>query len=188
LAARAASGTVLLGFDGQNPNVRITYTLTADDIVEVNRLHYSRGAPASIRAGMRFAFVIGLVMVVALLANLMFGSSSSLVRSLPYLVFGLFLMSLTTLFIPWSARRAFARDKRLHGEFVAEISDFGINLSCPSSRSEVNWETYIRHFETKNLFVLYQSPQLFNALPKRAFTLEQIEEFRVLLQQKITGS
>ena len=165
--------------------MRITYNLTAADLVEANRFHYSRGAPASIRIGMRLAFVVGLVVVVSILLNLTLASSTQLTRSLPILLLGLFLMSLTTLFIPWAVKRAYQKDKRLHEEFVAEIADSGISISCPSSRSEINWETYIRYFESKNLFVLYQSPNLFNVFPKRAFTAEQAEETRAILKQKL---
>jgi hypothetical protein len=137
---------------------------------------------------MKMGFVAGLLMVVSILANLAFNPETvKLTRSIPMLFFGLFLVFLTTIFIPLSVRRAYARDKRLHEEFVADITDSGIGISSPNSRSQTNWSAFLRWFESKNLFVLYHSPQLFNTFPKRAFTIEQIEEFRSLLRQKLAA-
>jgi len=101
------------------------------------------------------------------------------------LLLALFLVSLTTVLIPFSVRRAYSKDKRLHGEFSAEISESGIGISSPDSQTQMNWKGFIRFFETKNLFVLYHSAQLFNTFPKRAFAPEQLEEVRSLLQQKV---
>ncbi len=166
--------------------MRITYTITAQDLVEANRLHFSRGGPSSIRMSLKMMFVAGLLIIVAILANLILNpGTAQLARVIPMLLLALFLVSLTTVLIPFSVRRAYSKDKRLHGEFSAEISESGIGISSPDSQTQMNWKGFIRFFETKNLFVLYHSAQLFNTFPKRAFAPEQLEEVRSLLQQKV---
>lgn len=166
--------------------MHIAYKLTAKDLIEANRLHLSRGASSSIRMGRRMALGIGILILAITLAALAFApSTAQLTRSIPALFFGLLLVFLTTLAVPLIVKRSFLKDKRLHDEFAAEITESGIEILSPNSRGQMDWSVFLRYFETKNLFLLYQSPQLFNVFPKCAFTPEQIDEFRSMLARKI---
>jgi hypothetical protein len=80
---------------------------------------------------------------------------------------------------------SFRRDNRLRDQFEAAISDSGIDVSSSTATSTYSWSAFTRYAETKNLFLVYQSPQAFNIFPKRSFSLREANEFRSLLDQKL---
>ena len=70
-----------------------------------------------------------------------------------------------------------------------EVAKEGLTMSSSSFQSNLKWQIYTHFIETKNLFMVYQSKQIFNVFPKRAFSNdEQIHEFRELLRTKLGNS
>lgn len=62
-----------------------------------------------------------------------------------------------------------------------KITEEGLKLQGASYESKLQWQVYTKFLEAKNVFLLYQSNNCFNIIPKRAFlNVEQIEEFRSL--------
>jgi YcxB-like protein len=53
--------------------------------------------------------------------------------------------------------------------------------------SVLAWKSFIRWHEGKNEFVLYTSPATFDIVPKRAFSEEELKDFRGLLSQEISS-
>jgi hypothetical protein len=67
-----------------------------------------------------------------------------------------------------------------------EITQENLNIKGESFECTLKWKVYIKFMETPKSFMLYQSKNMFNLIPKRAFDSdEQIEEFRELLRAKI---
>ena len=81
--------------------------------------------------------------------------------------------------------RSFRRDQRLQQHFEAVVSDEGLDISSPTASTNHTWAAFTRYVESRNLFLLYQAPQVFNVLPKRAFAEGEAEAFRGLLQEKL---
>lgn len=65
------------------------------------------------------------------------------------------------------------------------ISDDGIEVSISTAKTDYGWNGFTRYSETKNLFLVYQSKQVFNIFPKRAFAAGEADDFRKLLEQKL---
>lgn len=61
----------------------------------------------------------------------------------------------------------------------------GTHWRWDGGSSDVEWKSYVRWIETKNEILLYTSPVLFNIVPKRALTSEQLSQLRTLLTQSI---
>ena len=97
------------------------------------------------------------------------------------IVAGLFL----TFFLKIQVWLSFRGDNRLKDQFEATISDSGIDVSSSTVASKYDWSAFIRYAETKNLFLVYQAPQVFNVFPKRVFDPEELSVFRRLLDQKL---
>gem|GEM_PF-6662271 len=58
-----------------------------------------------------------------------------------------------------------------------------------SYKSLVHWHGFTKFIETPKLFILYEGKMLTKVVPKRAFERnEKIQEFRDLLNEKITSS
>lgn len=70
-------------------------------------------------------------------------------------------------------------------EILAEINDDGMTIQTKDSRAELKWSSFMKYLESRNLFVVYQSAQLMNVFPKRAFSAEQVEVFRDLLRRNL---
>ena len=110
-------------------------------------------------------------------------SSKSVLSYLPVLVV-LALMS------PWGMRllvyMRWKHQPTLHAVISYEITDGSVVVTTVTSRSEMNWETFTRFRESKNLFMLYAGRYLFYMIPKRAFAGEtEAAEFRELAQRRV---
>lgn len=84
------------------------------------------------------------------------------------------------------------RDFRGHPNFsrpqTVQVDESGVSFESAIGKSETKWGAYIRSRETQNLFLLYLGARLVEAVPKRAFSIEQLDEFRELTQRKIQGN
>ena len=67
---------------------------------------------------------------------------------------------------------------------VAE--DNGLITEGRLERRETRWPAFARFQETENLFILYEGARLMRLSPKRAFSGPELDEFRQLLNSKIT--
>ncbi len=85
----------------------------------------------------------------------------------------------------YEAGKQFRQQPAVQGERQLNIGPEGLVTVTPVSRSETSWKTFIRWGESKTVFLLFTSPACFSIIPKRAFTPEQLIEFRAMLQQHI---
>ncbi len=152
--------------------MRLDYDLTENDFLEAQRRH------GGIRA--RLVQVWGILLVAAAVISAISHPHSYSAFILP-LLFGFFLLFGTRLL----TRSSFRRDPRLQQHFQAVISDTGIDFSNPTGSTQSTWSAFTRYVESRNLFLLYQAPHVFNVLPKRAFASGDEESFRGLLNAKL---
>ena len=85
----------------------------------------------------------------------------------------------------WSARTQFVKQPSAQGERTASFDSDGVNWQWNGGASAVQWKTFTRWMETKNLILLCFSPIQCGIVPKRALNAEQVSELRALLIQKI---
>jgi F0F1-type ATP synthase assembly protein I len=69
----------------------------------------------------------------------------------------------------------------MHSPVQARMDDSGIFMQYISGSSVNTWEGHQSSFETNNLIVVMQTTTHMRVFPKRAFTANQLAEFRQLL-------
>lgn len=85
----------------------------------------------------------------------------------------------------WIGRRQFRGQPSAQGEKTAVFDGEGVNLRWTGGSAEMQWSNFVRFRESKLHMLLYASPASFHVFPKRAFTPEQLAQFRNLAEQHI---
>jgi YcxB-like protein len=155
--------------------MRIHYKLTREDIVEANRTLNGGILPIMQVVGY-ITLALGIAAtIISLLQHKPFTTNVVPIVVGLYLTFG------------WTAmvRNAYKRDRRLHQDFQAEITEGGVEVSSSTASSKYTWPAFRRWSETANLFLLFHGPKIYNPYPKRAFSIEEAEEFRSLLTRNV---
>jgi len=86
----------------------------------------------------------------------------------------------------WVARNQYLKQPGARGPKTVLVDAAGVHSRWNGGSSDVEWKNFIRHLESKRQFLLYLSPYLFQIVPKRALTPEQLAEFRTLLAQNLS--
>lgn len=84
-----------------------------------------------------------------------------------------------------SARRQFRNTPSAHDPMTVGASDSGLQIHSVHANSKVAWTTYMAWGEGKSVFVILPQPRIYVPIPKRAFTDEQLAEFRELLVRNV---
>ena len=124
--------------------------------------------------------IFGLLLILAGLGSIALNPKQNAGAILPILI-GLFFLFGSRL----SIRRSFRQDNRLQQPFEAVVSQDGIDISSQTGSSKYAWSAFTRYAESRNLFLLYQAPKIFNVFPKRAFAPGEEESFRSLLSERL---
>jgi hypothetical protein len=162
--------------------VQVTFQLTAEDYRD--GLVAWRNLRSWRRWGIRAAgvfFGLGLAVVVFQL----FISSATVVSVAPGLVLCAGFLILILAGPSLSGRRQFRNTPSAHDPMTVEASDAGLEIHSVHADSKVAWSTYMAWGESKAVFVILPQPRIYVPIPKRAFTDEQLNEFRELLHRNI---
>jgi hypothetical protein len=152
--------------------MRVAYKLSENDLIEAQGKHGGMWAKA--------LPIFGLLLVLAGLGSIALNPKQNAGAILPILI-GLFFLFGSRL----SIRRSFRQDNRLQQPFEVVVSQDGIDISSTTGSSKYAWNAFTRYVESKNLFLVYQAPKVFNVFPKRAFAPGEEESFRSLLSERI---
>ena len=82
-------------------------------------------------------------------------------------------------------RKLYRKDHRFKHDFTAEISHSGICLVTPFSEGQMTWNAFVRFLESEMIFMVFIAEWNFPIFPKRAFSSDEAEQFRSLLQGNI---
>jgi len=164
--------------------LEITYQLTADDYRHGLRAWQTRSPWRLWNYRLSFA-----VLVLLFLFGLILLAWNP---SLELRYFSLFALGIPVvgLFSLWGgprihARLQYRRMPSAQAPTTMTVSDSGIHVRSMHYDSRVNWSAYIGWAEGKSVFVLFPQPRIYVPLPKRAFSGEQIEQFREILRRNI---
>ena len=149
-----------------------SYQLSEKDLLEAQTSHAGRL--------FRISQIFGAFLIAAGLGGVVFGQGQY--APVP-IVIGLFLLFRLRL----SAKLAFRRDVAAQGKVEVTASQAGIQFLSARGTADLKWDAFLRYTETKNLFMLYPQSRLFNIIPKRAFTPQDLQEFRQALQQNLAA-
>lgn len=163
--------------------MQITYKLTQSDFVQGMNWNTKR---ATILWLVAWALLI--LGSLGILARLLLQSSPAMVNITPLCVLMICWAVLFLWVLPWWAARMFyRRQPSVEGPRTMLVDDSGVQWHWDGGSVSAEWRTFIRWYEGKNGFLLYSSPVLFNIVPKRAFSDDQVAEFRTLLLQHIAS-
>jgi hypothetical protein len=153
--------------------MQASYQLAEKDLLEAQTAH----AGSLFRIGQ----VFGAFSIAAGLGELIF-ARSQYPQALAAMALGLFFLFR----LRFSAKLSFKRDFASQGMVQIAVSQSGIQFSSVKGTGDLNWDAFVRYTETKNLFVLYLQSRLLNIIPKRAFTPQDLPQFRQSLQRNLT--
>jgi hypothetical protein len=159
-------------------NRSVSLTLTADDYVAANRLHlrnwYRSGRVLAAFALAALAYLI--LLAVAYLDR--WGTAELVALNAGAAAFIVFCMAIHFLFVPITTRRAFRNHKTLHRPCTYAWSETGLTVANVSGEWLTAWSDYLKWREDAQVFIFYQAPRLFNMLPKRVLTPQQMADLR----------
>ena len=165
----------------------VTYQLTVADLVDGRSYAYNN--LPSIR-GLR------LIIVVLTLGCVPFGGYLALLQDWSGLssLVGWFLGGLALIawmflgnrwLLPGAVRRQLTRSNGLRGDIVASWDTDCITLEGSHGLSRWPWSDFYRWQESPGGVLLWQSEQIYNYLPKRVLTDDQVSELRSTLSETL---
>jgi hypothetical protein len=92
--------------------------------------------------------------------------------------------------MPWLMGRQVQRNERLRVEMTWRVSDDRISVTTAHAESSMDWGTFRKVITTPDSYLLIFAinKNMFQIVPKRALTPEQIPEFEQLLAQKLSAA
>jgi hypothetical protein len=164
--------------------VHVNFQATVDDYFQ-GYLAW-RALPAWRRWLVRFAYV-GLAMFTLLFVAVLFldHRPSTIQNS----IVGTLCTVLGLVFLwqgpRFSSSRQFRNTPSAQSPVTLDISEAGMETQSVHGASKASWSTYVAWAEAKSLFVILPQPRIYIPIPKRAFSEEQIVEFREILRRNI---
>ena len=160
-------------------NINLHYALTQADYLEAQDVFTKHNGFVGwlVFHGLR---VFGVLLIAATIFN-----SWSAPRNWPTFIFGIIWGALLIFGRKMLLSRAFAKEKSLQQPFDVRIDTDGIELSNQNGRTLSLWPAINKFVESQGLFLLFCNQRSFHAIPKRALTTPDADQFRELLQQKV---
>jgi hypothetical protein len=164
--------------------MEVNYQLTVDDFRRAIKAYRTRTLFLrwTVRIGVGFTI---LVLATGVILAILAPRSDAFRNLIPmYVVFILW----TLLFwgSPYlSARSQFRGSRAAKAPITLDITDSGLQFRSQHTDSKVDWSAYVKWLEEKTIFALFPNPKIFIVIPKRAFTVDQVSEFRELLRQHV---
>jgi hypothetical protein len=159
-------------------NRSVSLTLTADDYVAANRLHllgYLRKRTALVNYTM---LVLAYFVWVAAAYLGQWGAMGWLAFNACFAAVPVCIIASYFLSIPITTRKTYRDHKTIHRPYTYSWSETGLAVASANGEWNLAWSDYLKWDENAQVFILYQAPRLFNILPKRALTAEQIVDIR----------
>lgn len=164
--------------------MQLTYQLTVADFRSALCAYRNR---SPLRNCLRWiAFALLLVAGVSVVALLILSSDSRLLSKVwPSFLLVFVWIALLVSMPYFSARHQFRGSPAAHAPITLDVDDSGMRFRSQYSDSTMAWPTFVRWIEQKNVFACFTSPRIFMVIPKRAFSSEQLGQFRDMLQRNI---
>jgi YcxB-like protein len=89
--------------------------------------------------------------------------------------------TITWFLMPPRARRVFAQQKSFHAEYEVKWDAQTMELKTAKGSYNFPWSDFVRWAESKTTFLIYQSDNVFNFVPKRALAADEAKDFRAKL-------
>jgi hypothetical protein len=100
-------------------------------------------------------------------------------------IFGLIVSIIAPLWRRYAVRKQFQDNPSTKGLITLAVSEDGIHVRSQHTDSTAAWSSFVMWGKGKSVFAIMISPVAYYAVPKRAFSADQLNEFRELLRLKI---
>ncbi|MDB4292350.1 YcxB family protein [Maribacter sp.] len=100
-----------------------------------------------------------------------------------FLVYGFIVVLFPVIVIKIRTKRNFYSNQMLQEEITYEFIDDRIKMTGASFKTEMTWSKVHKVQEVKDWFLIYQSKQLMNLIPKQALG-DKLEEFGALIKSQ----
>ena len=163
----------------------LEYEMTPQDYARAQYLHMRPR---------RWLVAVGAILALLYLVTFGMNAASVIRNGGPYsllLLFALPILLLAVHFgwlLPWRARRLWKQQKALHSPIRMRIGDDGLDVQTEHGHARTPWDHLHRWKENNHLFLLYDSDNLFQMIPKRVLRPDQILGFRELLLGKMKAA
>jgi hypothetical protein len=163
--------------------MEIVFERTLTDYREAVALQRVRSLRLKVAVTMGFLLfcILGTIVLVSLGLTMTQGSMGMLFGS--YIV----VKGLSFTYSLW-LKRDFMRHPNFTRQVRMRIDEAGLKSDSDLWTSDTKWGAYLKHAETKNLFLLYLGVRSVEIIPKRAFSAGQIDEFRRLIHANFPHS
>lgn len=154
------------------------FTLTADDYSNALKLNAIDVFKRPRNLALKAAFIAILIL---LFAMQMVADSSIEGMALPLLglAVGVIFGPLAAFFLlPIRARWVYKRQKQLHKPIRIQWSDDGITVTGADGQWATSWTDYHRFVVNEKMLLFYVGPNLFQMLPTRALSDDQLADIR----------
>ena len=84
-----------------------------------------------------------------------------------------------------SQRKLYAKSTSLHGKLSLSANAGALEFHGPNFQSKVDWSVFDSFFEDRDSFVLFQKTLVFNMIPKRQLSDEQVAALRDLFSSNL---
>jgi len=158
------------------------YEISEQDFLNAQLLAIRNSSARFVRWG-RLVFPLSGVVLLGFLAYAL-GQQGFSWRLIPGLVVCLIFISMPLL-NKRKQKQFYAKSTSMHGKLSIAVDENGLQFQGPTFSSRVDWTHFCRFVEDANAFLLYQNPQVFNIIPKRGLSQNQVETLRALLSQNM---
>jgi hypothetical protein len=156
----------------------VSLTLTAEDYVAANRLHCLNCFRRRSAIAIVVMFVLAYLIWMTIARIDQWPAIGVIALNAGFAAVVVFMIANYFLPIPIATRRTYRKHKVLHRPYTFSWSETGLTITSTSGEWRLAWSDYLKWDENALIFILYQAPRLFNMLPKRALTPEQIADIR----------
>jgi hypothetical protein len=164
--------------------MEVNYQLTVDDFRRAIKAYRTRTKFLRWTARFGIGFV-ALVLATGVILLIFAPHGDSFHNLIPLFMF--FILWILILWaLPYlSARSQFRGSPSAKTPITLVVTDAGLQFRSQYTDSKVNWSAYVKWLEEKEIFALFPNPKVFIVIPKRAFTVDQVSEFRGFLRQHV---
>jgi hypothetical protein len=164
--------------------MEVNYQLTVDDFRRAIKVYRTRTPFLrwTVRFGIGFAILVLATGVILLILAPHGGAFQNL---MPLCILFMFWITIMWASPYLSARSQFRGSPSAKAPITLDVSDAGLQFRSQHTDSKVDWSAYVKWLEEKAIFAIFPNPRVFIVIPKRAFTVDQVSEFRELLRQHV---
>src|SRR5215210_7787547 len=128
----------------------------------------------------KFITVVGILMVLVGIMTMVVSPGLSVASQL---IFAFVILIIVPFFTFYSAKRNYRFNKRISEAVEYHFNNHNLEINGESFQSHLTYEKLYKASKTKEWILLWQTPQIANAIPRRNFLPHEIQGLKEILDQ-----